>query len=113
MALSRGQTGGMMKRTITLQRDMAVAIVNSIRDMEIELNACHQVLSLAKQLNPDNASVLDESLSDRRQSPALLESIEAKYQPIRESLLAEEIGNHADEQIEALIARLRPEDRLH
>ena len=102
-----------MPKNVELPRETALALIDAFKQIETELYALRQGLHLAKQLSPGHADLLDESVSDARQSPDLLGVMNQKYDAIREMLYTEELDARAEKEIARLIAQLRPEDPLN
>jgi hypothetical protein len=102
-----------MNGKVEIPQEVALLLTDTIEKLEIELEAHRQTLRLAKELSSQDADLLDESLILARQDPALLESMRQKYGAIREILHAEVIDALAQKEIDLLIERLRPTDRLN
>jgi hypothetical protein len=100
-------------KNLEIPRDVAIALIDTVERLEIELEAYRAVLAIFKLTHADDVEALDDTLIASRQSPFLLEAMKEKYDAIRESLYAEEFDVAAQKMIDQLIERLRPTDLLN
>ena len=98
---------------VHLPQELAVALIEAFEKFELELEARGHALRLIKEIAPQHAGVLDESLSQARSDPARLACLKEKYDAIREQLHVEVFDEFAQKKIDQLIERLQPTTLLN